>query len=198
MRDGAASNPRLRAANLGFSLNSNSTIFRWLGLGRGDPSRVDVAQQQPGPTDPLDQRSPTDETSIIPGRGRAPQLRQARSAGGRGSWDANFTYSLLRPRPGGRFTPQNTQSLQIGFNMSPTDSWDMRWRTSYDLEARQFNDHTVTLTRDLHRWQAHFDFYKTTTGNWAFRFEVSLIDNQDLKFDYQQRNLQNQSSLSRR
>ena len=42
-------------------------------------------------------------------------------------------------------------------------------------------DHMVTFTRDLHRCQAHFDFMKTATGNWAFRFEVSLIDNADRK-----------------
>ena len=30
---------------------------------------------------------------------------------------------------------------------------------------------------------------QTATGNWSFRFEVSLTDNRDLKFDYRQRNL---------
>ena len=74
--------------------------------------------------------------------------------------------------------------------MNPTEHWDLSWRTSYDLELGQFNDHAVRLTRDLHRWQANFDFLKTATGNWTFRFEVSLLDNRDLKFDYQQRNLE--------
>ena len=57
------------------------------------------------------------------------------------------------------------------------------------MERGAFNDHSIRLTRDLHRWEAHFDFMQTATGNWQFRFEVSLIDNRDLKFDYQQRNL---------
>jgi hypothetical protein len=74
-------------------------------------------------------------------------------------------------------------------SLRPTEGWDVRWRTAYDLEAGQFNDHTIRLTRDLHRWQANFDFLQTATGNWQFRFEVSLTDNRDLKFDYQQRNL---------
>ncbi len=79
--------------------------------------------------------------------------------------------------------------LTASVRLHPTEKWDMSWRTSYDLELHQFNDHTVRLTRDLHRWEANFDFLKTATGNWQFRFEVSLTDNRDLKFDYQQRNL---------
>ena len=74
-------------------------------------------------------------------------------------------------------------------SMHPTDKWDLSWRTSYDLEEGHFNDHTVRLTRDLHRWEANFDFAQTATGNWQFRFQVSLTDQRDLKFDYNQRNL---------
>jgi hypothetical protein len=73
--------------------------------------------------------------------------------------------------------------------MQPTPSWSVSWRTAYDLEAAAFNDHSIRLSRDLHRWQANFDFLQTATGNWTFRFEVSLLDNRDLKFDYKQRNL---------
>ena len=73
--------------------------------------------------------------------------------------------------------------------LQPTENWDVNWRTAYDLEANAFNDHVIRMTRDLHRWQAHFDFIKTVNGNWSFRFEVSLTDNRDLKFDYRQRNL---------
>jgi hypothetical protein len=79
--------------------------------------------------------------------------------------------------------------LNASLSLRPTEQWDLTWRTSYDLERGQFNDHTIRLSRDLHRWRANFDFLQTATGNWTFRFEVSLIDNQDLKFDYQQRNL---------
>ena len=73
--------------------------------------------------------------------------------------------------------------------LRPTELWDVSWRTSYDIERGGFNDHTIRLSRDIHRWKANFDFLQTATGNWQFRFEVSLTDNQDLKFDYRQRNL---------
>ena len=44
-------------------------------------------------------------------------------------------------------------------------------------------DSTLQASRDIHDWEAHFDFSQTATGNWTFRFEVSLLDNRDLKFD---------------
>jgi hypothetical protein len=79
--------------------------------------------------------------------------------------------------------------LNVALTLRPTDAWDVSWRTSYDLERTAFNDHTIRLTRNLHRWEANFDFLQTATGNWQFRFEVSLSDNRDLKFDYRQENL---------
>ena len=82
-----------------------------------------------------------------------------------------------------------SQMLTGTIRLKPTEQWDVSWRTAYDLERGAFNDHTIRLSRDIHRWQANFDFLQTATGNWQFRFEVSLVDNQDLKFDYQQRNL---------
>jgi hypothetical protein len=78
-----------------------------------------------------------------------------------------------------------TGSLQL----QPTDAWTLAWQTAYDLERGAFNDHSIRLTRDLHEWQANFDFLQTATGNWSFRFEVSLLANRDLKFDYDQQNL---------
>jgi hypothetical protein len=60
-----------------------------------------------------------------------------------------------------------------------------------------FNDHIIRLTRDLHRWEAYFDFTQTATGNWSFRFEVALTDQQDLHFDYRQRSIQDSSGRRR-
>jgi hypothetical protein len=74
----------------------------------------------------------------------------------------------------------------VGLRFRATVGWNLMWLTSYDVQDGSFTDHSVGLTRDLHRWQANFDFYQTATGNWTFRFGVSLKDNPDLKFDYDQ------------
>jgi hypothetical protein len=57
------------------------------------------------------------------------------------------------------------------------------------MELGGFNDHMIRLTRDIHDWEAHFDFSQTALGNWAFRFEVALKANQDIHFDYKQNNV---------
>ena len=101
---------------------------------------------------------------------------------------------MQRPRGGGSGA---NQMLQGSLNFSLTENWDASWRTSYDLLNRNFNDHFITLTRNLHRWEAHFDFTKTATGNWAFRFEVALMDQEDLHFDYSQRSYQDSSGRPR-
>jgi hypothetical protein len=93
---------------------------------------------------------------------------------------------LQRPRDA---TIDPRQMLTGSIRLQPTRQWALSWRTAYDLQEQAFNDHSIRLTRDLHRWQANFDFLQTATGNWSFRFEVSLMDNRDLKFDYDQQNL---------
>jgi hypothetical protein len=87
--------------------------------------------------------------------------------------------------------------IQANLTFTPTEKWEVSWRTSFDVTSGSFNDHLIRLTRDLHRWEAYFDFRQTATGNWSFRFEVSLLDQSDLHFDYQQRSLQSESGAGR-
>lgn len=183
--------PHLSQVNLSFSLSSRSGIFRFLGLAGGEEDTaadVPVDEEEEAATDAFETVG-TDESSVIPGGGTgSPQspVRDRRGGGGDRGWSANLSYALNRPRDP---TAAASQMLNGSLSLKPTDQWDLSWRTSYDLERGGFNDHTIRLTRDLHRWEAHFDFLQTATGNWQFRFEVSLSDNRDLKFDYQQRNL---------
>ena len=196
--------PILSQLNLSFAVSSSSGVIQ--ALGRLFGGGVDVRSAAAGPneadsaaalaeTDDLDPLldnvgnvSPTDGSSIIPGAGsndvvgQVPQRAAQRVSGG--AWNANFSYSLRRSRDSGL---PASQLLQMGIRLKATENWDLVWRTSYDIETRSFADHTIRLTRDLHRWQANFSFRQTVTGNWSFNFEVSLTDNRDLKFDYDQR-----------
>jgi hypothetical protein len=182
--------PHLSQVNFGFALSSTSSIFRWLGFLAPDgddeaaatPSSDDEAEME----DPFAATGATDESSIIPGVNRDSPPRAPRSQGSRGGWNASISYALQRPRGEDLAI---SQMLTGTVTLRPTEMWDVSWRTAYDLERKAFNDHTIRLSRDLHRWQANFDFLQTATGNWSFRFEVSLIDNSDLKFDYKQRNI---------
>jgi len=87
--------------------------------------------------------------------------------------------------------------IQSSLSFTPTENWEVSWQTSYDIVDGSFNDHLVRLTRSLHRWEAYFDFSQTATGNWSFRFEVALTDQQDLHFDYSQRSQQGGTTTRR-
>ena len=177
--------PHLSQVNLSFALGSSSAIFRWLSFG-GDGDDEEPPEE-PDDTDPLDFAGVTDESTIVPVTGQTDFVAPVAARGGSGGgWNANITYSLQRPRDPSRLA---SQMVSGSLRLQPTENWSLSWRTAYDLEASAFNDHSIRLSRDLHRWQANFDFLQTATGNWSFRFEVSLLDNQDLKFDYKQRNL---------
>lgn len=191
-----AFSPFLSSVNLSFSLNSRSWLFRRL-LGRGaaeEPEESPEPESQaedeetaleddPEGLGELDQGDP----AVVPGFGgqREPfQGSGPSGAGGVGQWNASVSYSLARSRDA---ASAPSQMLQAALRFQPTEKWSVNWRTSYDVEARAFNDHVVSLQRDLHRWNADFSFRQTATGNWSFMFEVSLRDNRDLHVDYEQR-----------
>ena len=196
--------PILSQLNLSFAVSSNSGIIQALGRlfggGADAPSAAAgsaeadsaAALAEADELDPLLDNvgdiSPTDGSSIVPGAGSddvvGQDTRRAAPRGRRGGGNANFSYSLRRNRDSGL---PASQLLQIGMRLQPTEKWDLVWRTSYDIEEKKFADHTIRLSRDLHRWQANFNFRQTATGNWSFNFEVSLTDNRNLKFDYDQR-----------
>ncbi len=173
--------PHLSQMNLSFALGSQSRVFRWLGaLIGGQSSDTTQAAEPASDTTTIGSGALTSQSSVIPTQTRA---RLPLTGGATGGWRAQISYALQRPRGQPSL---NSQMLQLSLSMKPTANWDLRWQTSYDVQHGRFDDHTVSLTRDLHRWQANFDFFQTATGNWTFRFQVSLIDNRDLKFNYAQ------------
>ena len=78
------------------------------------------------------------------------------------------------------------QQMSLNMSFSPTAHWTASWNTLYDFDTRRFGQHFVRLERDLHRWHASFSFSRTASGNFAFNFYVALLDQPDIKFDYDQ------------
>jgi hypothetical protein len=106
--------------------------------------------------------------------------------GGAGTWRASLSYSLQRTRPTAGREGTDLQTLRANVTFDPTQHWSVRWTTSYSFTDAAFSDHILTLSRDLHRWTANFDFLKGQNGNFAFQFRVQLRDQPDLKLDYDQ------------
>jgi Tat protein translocase TatC len=108
---------------------------------------------------------------------------------GSGNFSLGVTYSSTRTRgaPTGLSGRGGQQTSQLNLSFSPTRNWRASWHTMYDFDTKQFADHFVSFERDLHRWRATFAFSKTSTGNFSFSFNISLTDQPDIKFDYDQR-----------
>jgi hypothetical protein len=180
--------PHLSQLSLGFSLDQDSEFLRALGglLGiRADPQPelLDPTLQQV-PDGPLDQSVGFASDRVIPGQDRS-------DGGSSRAWEADVNYSLTRPRGSARGSRLRGQMVQARLSFAPSAQWTVDWSTSYDAEAGRFNDHVVNLRRDIHEWEARFGFVQTAIGNWSFQFEVALRANQDLRFDYRQRSLNN-------
>ena len=181
----------LSNVNMSFSLSNESAFFRWIRRLGGEeveetPAAPDTPAAEEDPTDPSGfETADLGESTVVPRGDRdRDRERQGSQAGEVGKWNASFSYSLAR-RPGVMMA--SNQMLQANLSFQPTDKWSVNWRTSYDVSAGIFNDHVISLQRDLHRWEADFSFQQTATGNWSFVFEVALSDNRDLHFDYEQR-----------
>ena len=109
---------------------------------------------------------------------------------------ASFTFDDQRRRPTGdkevddRFNlGRNNRTLGMAMSFSPTEHWSVSWNTQYNFTLKEFGQHVLRLDRDLHRWRATFSFVKAPNGNFAFNFFVSLLDQPDIKFQYDQRTI---------
>ncbi len=107
------------------------------------------------------------------------------SAGGRGfSLGVRYSSTTVREDTLPLAPGRRTVRLTVGFQ--PTSKWSASWDTDYDFAIERFGSHSLQLHRDLRRWQATFGFVKSPNGNFAFNFGISLRDEPDIKFDYDQ------------
>jgi len=115
---------------------------------------------------------------------------------GGGAFQAQLGYSLQRQRAqptsalGGNRNTSNSQ-LSGTVQFSPTSHWTVSWQTSYNFTDSEFGEHVVRLDRDLHDWRATFTFMRSPNGNVMFSFVIHLIDEPEIRFPYDQRNVGN-------
>ncbi|MEN8143678.1 MAG: putative LPS assembly protein LptD [Gemmatimonadota bacterium] len=147
---------------------------------RGSGGRSFVPNNRDAGRDPfLDQRvSSRDELS------RFDSARSPRARGDQ-SWSLSLSYSLLRVRP--TEPGQKRQTVEGNLSFHPSPNWSARWSTQYDFTTKEFGQQFITLDRDLHRWQASFQFARSPNGNVLFQVILQLRDAPELKIDYDQR-----------
>ena len=195
--DTAKFSPFLTSVSTRFAL-SGSTIAQVVSLFTGHP----VATPPGGPA-PGTNQAPQPGTQ--PGGTLTPPMGMtgltpggqygARAPSGRGL-NMTFSYNDQRARPpvGGSTTATtsgNNRTLQVGMSFSPSTNWQLSWNTEYNFTQGRFGQHVLQLTRDLRRWRATFDFLKSPNGNFAFNFNIVLLDESDIKFNYDQQTVTN-------
>ena len=82
--------------------------------------------------------------------------------------------------------PGSNRTLGLTTAFSPTENWGLSWTTQYNFSTSEFGQHILRFDRDLHRWRATFGFTRAPNGNFAFTFFVSLLDQPEIKFNYDQ------------
>lgn len=197
--------PFLTSVSMRFGIQPSlvRTIGSLLGLGGGSAaasqgSRRDTVQARPD-TMPT-ARLFSDAYQRGPLSDRPTALDQmAPGAGGPGSFNASIAFDYSRQRSVDSAVARRTgqavlsaiPQITINGNVSfrPTKHWSLSWATLYDVEKGQFGSHVLRLDRDLHDWRASFSFVQSPNGNVVFNFNITLIDQPEIKFDYDQRNL---------
>jgi hypothetical protein len=191
--DTAAFSPFLTRISARFTI-SEATVGSLLGLvtGRG-PSRPQGQAREPLDT--------AVTQGLIPGpTGDRYQDydRRPRAGDGRRPFSLSVTYDDQRTRPttvvqtspAVSAIPAANRTVGLSFGFDPTRNWSLSWSTQYNLTTHEFGQHVVRLERDLHRWRATFQFLKSPNGNFAFNFFISLLDQPDIKFQYDQQTIE--------
>jgi hypothetical protein len=115
--------------------------------------------------------------------------------GARAGFRADITFDDQRTRAttttasgdAGQIITNRTLGFAVRF--SPSRLWSVSWNTQYNMTRREFGQHVLRLDRDMHRWRATFAFLRAPNGNFAFNFYISLLDQPEIKFQYDQRSV---------
>lgn len=179
--------PRLSGLSTSFSFGEGSALFRYfapfLGMAREPEESIAREPHEGDDTRSADEANP-------PGTGAF--TRNPQGVGG-GPWTVSLDYSFTARRPTGPLEGsrpgEENQNVNARVSFSPTPNWAVSWNTNYSITNREFGAHSLNLRRNLYRWQADFNFYRTPHGRAMFEFSVYLLDLRDLEFRHREDNL---------
>src|SRR5574341_728649 len=186
--DSARFAPFLTSVSTRFNLSAN-TFSRLLALLTGGPAPAGGPEPAPPPPRPGPGLGSLGG-GVGPGN-RTTQDIAGGLGGGRGL-TVSVGYDDQRVRNAstaqtGALGSKGNRTLTLATNFAPTRNWNLSWQTQYNFTTSEFGQHTLRLDRDLRRWRATFDFLKSPNGNFAFSFHITLLDQPEIKFNYDQR-----------
>lgn len=180
--DSTVFDPYLTGVSASFGLSAGT--FRAVGrlLGLSSDSTATTSDEPPPP-------SYVAQASRRPRPGTFGSTDQIQRSG-RAAFQSSFNFSLTRQRPEVAERAPDQMSLGFSTTFAPTAFWTVNWSTQYNFTEDRFESQMVRLERDLHEWRASFNFLRNPNGNFAFFFNIALLDLPDVKFDYNQTTLQ--------
>lgn len=104
------------------------------------------------------------------------------AAGSLSSWSGQLSHSYRVTR--GSRSPTNTMNLSLSGALTP--KWKVSGSGYLDLHEHDLISHSFTLYRDLHCWEAHFQYSSDDRGaTYSFLIKVKQIP--EVKYERQQR-----------
>jgi lipopolysaccharide transport LptD-like protein len=175
--------PFLQSVTAGFSITPATLAGLASLVGLGGRRPAPPAATAPTPENPV---GPT--PSQVGGPLLGPGVGHYGPPGGGGrAFSLSASYSSTRVRDDTASGPvPGRRQLNMTLNFSPTAKWTASWDTAYDLETGRFGRHFLRFERDLYRWHASFSFVRSANGNVSFNFNIALLDQPEIKFDYDQ------------
>lgn len=89
-----------------------------------------------------------------------------------GPWSFSLTHSLNKSRT----TDTVRQSLRNSVSFDPSRNWRLVYSYQYDLTNGELQDQSITLRRDLHRWELFLSFRQLPNDRVSYEFRVNLKD----------------------
>jgi lipopolysaccharide assembly outer membrane protein LptD (OstA) len=99
-----------------------------------------------------------------------------------GPWTLSMSHSYSRGTDPA--TAQN--ALNMTTSLTPTRNWHMGYSIYYDMRRREIRSQSITLDRDLHCWEFHFD-KRISGGNSEYAFRINVKALPDVKWERQSR-----------
>ena len=101
-----------------------------------------------------------------------PNSRAMYGTGLTGPWTFTLTHNLSKSRTS-TFTNQSFRNT-MSFNASK--KWRLLYSYQYDLTNGELQDQTLTLRRELHRWEMFISLKQLPGDRFSYEFRVNLQD----------------------
>ncbi|MFQ6102782.1 MAG: LPS-assembly protein LptD [Candidatus Glassbacteria bacterium] len=96
----------------------------------------------------------------------------------KGPWTFTVTHNLSKSRTGSL----TRQSIRSSIGFSPSRKWRMLYSYQYDLTNGELQDQSLTLNRQLHRWEMFISLRQLPGDRFSYEFRVNLKDIPALEF----------------